>query len=109
MLILKTTQCTCNALHRPSHKYIGFHNLKRGWLLHSPTSKAIPYLGVFSKHHGLNYFSLDYQRGIAYDKEYSIHMHYSLVGYPRNTLGSKTYLLKLARVLRSHTRKPICH
>jgi len=22
-------------------------------------------LGVFSKHHGLNYFGLDYQRGIA--------------------------------------------
>jgi hypothetical protein len=36
-----------------------------------------------------------------------MHMHYPLVGYLRNTLGSKTYLLKLARVLHNHTRKPI--
>jgi hypothetical protein len=61
-------------------------------------------LGVFSKHHGLNYFSLNYQRAIAYGKEYSMHMHYPLAGYLKNTLGSITYLLKLARVLHSHTK-----
>jgi hypothetical protein len=58
------------------------------------------------KHHGLNYFSLDYQRDIAYGKEYSMHMHYPLVRYPVNTLGSKKKL-KLARVLHSHRRKQI--
>jgi hypothetical protein len=64
-------------------------------------------LGEFSKTHWLNYFSLNYQRGIAYGKEYSMHMHYPLARYPRNTLGSKTYLLKLGRLLHSHARKPI--
>jgi hypothetical protein len=63
--------------------------------------------GVCNKTHGLNYFSLNYQRGIAYGKEYSMHMHYPLVRYLRNTLGSKTYLLKLVGVLHSHTREPI--
>jgi len=63
--------------------------------------------GLFSKHHGLNYFNLDYQRGIAYGKEYLMDIHYPLVGYPRNTLGSKTYLLELVRVLHNHTRKLI--
>jgi hypothetical protein len=33
---------------------------------------------VFNKHHMLEYFGLDYQRGIAYGKEYSMHMHYHL-------------------------------
>jgi len=61
-------------------------------------------LGVFNKHHGLNYFSLNYQRGIIYGKEYSMHMHYPIVGYPRNTLGSITYILKLARVSHNHTK-----
>ncbi len=35
-----------------------------------------------------------------------MHMHYPLVRYLRNTLGSKTYILKLVGVLHS-TRKPI--
>jgi len=74
--------------------------------LHIPTSKAIPF-GVFNKHHGLNYFNLDYQKGIAYGKEYLMHMHYPLVGYPKNTLGSKTYILKLAWVLHNHTKELI--
>jgi hypothetical protein len=64
-------------------------------------------LRVFNRHHGLNYFSLNDQKGIAYGKEYSMHMHYPLVGYPRNTLGSKIYLFKLAKVLHNHVRKPI--
>jgi len=29
---------------------------------------------VFTKNHGLNYFNLNYQRGIAYGKEYSMNM-----------------------------------
>jgi hypothetical protein len=85
-------------------------SIKRGGVLHSPTKtykQNNTLLGVFSKHHGLNYFSLDYQRGITYGKEYSMHMHYPLVRYPINTLGSKIYFLKLSRVLHSHTRKPI--
>jgi hypothetical protein len=63
--------------------------------------------GIFSKHHELNYFSLDYQRGIAYGKEYLMHMHCPLVGYPKNTLGSKTYILKLVGVLQNHTKELI--
>jgi hypothetical protein len=74
--------------------------------LPKPTNKAIPCLRYSINTNGLNYLSLDNQRGIAYDKEYSMHMHYPLVGYPTNTLGSKTYLLKLARVLYNHIRKP---
>jgi hypothetical protein len=75
--------------------------------LHSPTKtyKQInTLLVVFNKCHGLNDFSLDYKRGIAYGKEYSMCMHYPLVGYPKNTLGSITYFLNLARVLHSHTK-----
>jgi len=42
--------------------------LKLGKLFHSPTKtykQNNTLLGVFSKHYGLNYFGLDYQRGIA--------------------------------------------
>jgi hypothetical protein len=84
--------------------------LKYGRGLHSPTKtykQSNTLLGVFNKNHGLNYFNLYYQRGITYGKEYSMHMHYPLVGYPRNTLGSKTYILKLVGVLHNHIRKPI--
>jgi hypothetical protein len=84
--------------------------LKHGGVLHTLTKtykQNNTLLGVFSKHHGLNYFSLDYQKGIVYGKEYSMHMYYPLVRDPINTLGSKTYLLKLAKVLHSDTRKPI--
>jgi hypothetical protein len=83
--------------------------LKHGEVLHSLTKtykKNNTLIGVFNKNHGLNYFNINYQRGIAYGKEYSMHMDYPLIRYPRNTLGSKTYLLKLAGVLHSHTRKP---
>ncbi len=68
-----------------SQKYIGLHNLKHGGVLHSlsKTCKQNNTLfGLFKNHHGLNYFSLDYQGGIAYDKEYSMHMHYPLQGIP---------------------------
>jgi hypothetical protein len=71
LFILKTTQYTCNTL-KLSHKYIGFHNLKCGGVMHSPTKtykQSNTLLRVFSKNHGLNYFILDYQRGIAYGKE----------------------------------------
>jgi len=42
--------------------------LKLGGAFHSPTKtykQAIPCLGHSNKHHGLNYFGLDYQMGIA--------------------------------------------
>jgi hypothetical protein len=86
-------------------------------------------LGVFNKHHGLNYFGLDYQRGIAHGKEHSMHMRYSVIkhhglnyfegycscsklqntfaipfiGFPINTLGSITYIFKLEGVMHSLT------
>jgi hypothetical protein len=60
-----------------------------------------------NKFHGLNYFNLDYQKGIAYGKEYLMHMHYPFIGYPINTLGSKTYILKPSKVLHNCTRNPI--
>jgi hypothetical protein len=41
------------------------------------------------KHHGLNYFGLGYQKGIAHAQNYLIH----LSRYPKNTLGSITYFL----------------
>jgi hypothetical protein len=110
LLILKTKQYIYNTFHKLSQKYIRLHNLKCGRVLHNPTktyNQSNTLLGVFSKHHGLNYFSLNYQKNIVYGKEYSMHMHYPLVRYPKNTLSSKTYLFKLARVLHSHTRKPI--
>jgi hypothetical protein len=50
---------------------------------------------------------LDESKGIVSGKEYSMHMHYPLVGYPKNTLASKTYLLKLVGVLHNPTRKSI--
>ncbi len=78
--------------------------------MHSPTKtykENNTLLGIFNKHNGLNYFSLNYQRGIAYGKEHSMHMDYPFVRYPKNTLGSKTYLLKLVGVLHNHTNKPI--
>jgi hypothetical protein len=85
--------------------------------------------GVFNKHHWLNYFGLDYQRGIVYGKEYSMHMRYSVIkhhgstllegycscsklhntltipyiGFPINTLGSITYIFKLEGVMHSPT------
>jgi hypothetical protein len=54
-----------------------FHNLIRTLNL-KPYKKINALLGVFSKHHGLNYFGLDYQRGINYVSEYSMHMQYPL-------------------------------
>jgi hypothetical protein len=42
--------------------------LKLGRVLHNPTKtykESNTLLGVFNKHHGLNYFGLDYQRGIV--------------------------------------------
>jgi hypothetical protein len=126
-------------------------------------------LRVFNKNHGLNYFSLGYEKGNAYGKNYSMNMHYPsqgmpkihwarkhifwrvegycialpkpprkpiqslrysiikhhgftlfegycscpklhntltipLINYPRNTMGSITYLFKLGGVLHSHTK-----
>jgi hypothetical protein len=57
--------------------------LTRGGLLHSPTKiykQNNILLRVFSKNHGLNYFSLDYHMGIAYGKEYSMNMQYPSLG-----------------------------
>jgi hypothetical protein len=39
-----------------------------------PRKKEIPFIGVFYKHHGLNYFGLSYQKGIVNAHNYSIHM-----------------------------------
>jgi len=38
---------------------------------------------VFNKNHGLNYFSIYYQRGIAYGKEYSMNMQHPTLGIPK--------------------------
>jgi hypothetical protein len=77
--------------------------------MHSPTKtykSSNTLFKVFNKPHGLYYFHLNYQKGIAYGKEYSMHMHYPLIGYPINILGSKTYILKPSKVLHNHTRNP---
>jgi hypothetical protein len=47
--------------------------------MHTPTKthkQSNNLFRVFSKNHGLNYFSLDYQKGITYGKEYSMNMQY---------------------------------
>jgi hypothetical protein len=69
----KTIQYTCNTPSRVSQKYIGLHNIS------FETWKGIaqPYqnlqgkqystlLGVFNKYHGLNYFGLNYQKGVVH-------------------------------------------
>jgi hypothetical protein len=51
--------------------------------MHSPTKtykQNNTLLRVFSKNHGLNYFSINYQRGIAYGKEYSMNEQYPYLG-----------------------------
>jgi hypothetical protein len=53
--------------------------LKLGRVFHGPTKTYKQnniMFGVFSKHHGLNYFGLNYQKDIVNDKEYSINMQY---------------------------------
>jgi hypothetical protein len=57
--------------------------LKLGGVFHSPTKtykQCNTLLGVFSKHHGLNVFCLNYQRGIVNGKKYSMHMQHPLQG-----------------------------
>jgi hypothetical protein len=42
--------------------------LKLGGVFHNPIQtykQSNTLLGVFNKHHGLNYFGLEYQKGIA--------------------------------------------
>jgi hypothetical protein len=76
-------QWTCNTPFKVSHKYIGLHKLKRGGVMHSPTKtykQSNTLLRVFSKNYGLKYFSLNYQRGINYGKEYSMNMQYPSLG-----------------------------
>jgi hypothetical protein len=54
-------------------------------VLHRPTKtykQNNALVKVFNKNHGLNYFILDYQRGIAYGKEYSMNMQYPSQGIP---------------------------
>jgi len=54
--------------------------------MHSPTKtykQSNTLLKVFSKNHGLNYFNLDYQRGIAYGKEYLMNMQYPFLDIPK--------------------------
>jgi hypothetical protein len=55
--------------------------LKLGGVLHNPTKtykETNTLFEVFSKHHRLNYFGLDYHRGINHAYEYSMHMQYPL-------------------------------
>jgi hypothetical protein len=64
LFILKITQYTYDT-PRLSQKYIMFHNLKHGGVMHSATKtykQSNTLLGVFNKKHGLNYFNLNYQR-----------------------------------------------
>jgi len=71
--------CSCpKLLNIPTLPIIGYakntlgsitYILKLEGVLHGPPKtykKSYTLLGVFNKHHGLNYFGLDYQRGIAY-------------------------------------------
>jgi len=54
---------------------------KVGGVFHSPTKtykQSNTLLGVFSKYHGLNYFGLNYQKGIANGYLYLMHMQYPL-------------------------------
>jgi hypothetical protein len=78
----QTTQYMCNTPRLPQ-KYIGFHNLKCGRVMHSLTKtykQSNTLLRLFNKNHGLNYFNLNYQSDIAYGKEYSMNMHYPSQG-----------------------------
>ncbi len=46
--------------------------------MHSPTKTYKDFntlIALHYKRHGLNYFNLDYQKGIVYGKEYPMHMH----------------------------------
>jgi hypothetical protein len=50
-----------------------------GGVLHSPKKvlkEHITLMNIFYKHHGLNYFGLGFWRGIAYARNYSMHMQY---------------------------------
>jgi hypothetical protein len=65
--MVKTIQYICNAFLKVSQKYIESitYLLKLGRVLHSPTKtlkQSNTFLGAFSKHHGLNYFGLNYQK-----------------------------------------------
>jgi hypothetical protein len=75
--------------------------LKLEKVLHNPTKtykNFNTFITLHYKHHGLNYFSLDYQRDIVlWQGIFNAHA-LPLVRYPKNTLGSITYLLKLAGV-----------
>jgi hypothetical protein len=48
-----------------------------------PTNKTIPCLGYSIKTMGKKIKKLDYQRGNAYGKEYSMNMHYLSQGIPK--------------------------
>jgi hypothetical protein len=55
--------------------------LKLGGVFNSPTKtykQSNTLLGVLYKHHGLNSFGLNYQRGIVNRYEYSMHIKYPL-------------------------------
>ncbi len=70
LLMAKTTQYTYNTLPCYPKNTLGSitYILKLGRVFHSPTKtykQSNTLLEVFNKHHGLNYFGLDYQKGIA--------------------------------------------
>jgi len=51
--------------------------------MHNPTKtykQNNTLVRVFNKNHGLHYFNMYYQMGIAYGKEYSMNMQYPFVG-----------------------------
>jgi hypothetical protein len=59
--------------------------------------------GAFNKHHGLNYFGLNYQGVLVWQGILNAHA-IPLIRYPQNRLGSITYILKLGGVLHYHTK-----
>ncbi len=83
MLIPKIIQYTYNPFIGYFKNTLGSitYILKLGGVLHNLTktyNETNTLLGVFNKHHGLNYFGLDFQRGIAHAYEYSMHIQYPL-------------------------------
>jgi hypothetical protein len=77
--------------------------------MHNPTKtykQNNTLVRVFNKNHGLHYFNMYYQMGIAYGKEYSMNLWKAipLCRYPKNALGSIMYLLTHGGVLCSTTK-----
>jgi hypothetical protein len=60
--------------------------LTREGVMHSPTKTYKDFntlITLHYEHHGLNYFGLNYQRGIVHAQNYSIHLQYTSRGIPK--------------------------